>query len=91
MAAKRNEVASSELLKRLREAVTGKAETVPNGWRTAIQLSKEIGKSSSHTGKLIQSGLKAGVLERRIFRIQTDQRGVFPTWHYKETKRSGGS
>lgn len=71
--------------------MSGRAEDVPSGWFTAVQLSKNFNKSSSHTGKLIKSGLEAGVLERKIFRIETDQRGVFPTWHYRETKKSGGS
>jgi hypothetical protein len=84
-------MASSELLRKLKEAISGKAEDVPPGWFTAVELSKSFRKSSSHTGKLIKSGLEAGVLERRIFRIETDQRGVFPTWHYRETKRSEGS
>lgn len=91
MAAKRNEVASATLLRRLKEAISGKAEDVPPGWFTAVQLSKNFGKSSSHTGKLIKSGLEAGVLERKLFRIRSDQRGVFSIWHYKETKKSGGS
>ena len=84
MAAERKRVASSELLKRLKNAINNTEEQVPDGWKTAWQLQQEWGLSQAHTGRLIRNGVAKGILEARKFRIATERRGVFPTQFYRK-------
>lgn len=84
MAAKRKGLASSELLRRLKNAINNTEEQVPDGWKTAWQLQQEWGMSQAHTGRLIRNGVAKGILEARKFRISTERRGVFPTEHYRK-------
>lgn len=84
MAPARKRVASSELLKRLKNAINNTEEQVPDGWKTAWQLQQEWGMSPAHTGRLIRAGVQKGILEARKFRVSTERRGVFPTEHYRK-------
>lgn len=84
MAAKRKGLASSELLKRLKDALNNTEQQVPDGWKTAWQLQNEWDLSPAHTGRLIRAGVEKGIFETRKFRIATERRGVFPTQHYRK-------
>jgi len=84
MAAARKRVASSELLKRLKDAINNTEQQVPDGWKTACQLQEEWGLSPAYTGRLIRNGVAKGILEARKFRIATERRGVFPTQFYRK-------
>lgn len=83
MAAKRTALASAELLRQLKGAISNVEEKVPEGWVTAWQLQAEWGLSQAHTGRLIRAGVENGMIEARKFRIRTN-RGVFPTQHYRK-------
>jgi len=84
MAPKRTALASAELLKQLKGAISNVEEQVPEGWQTAWQLQSEWGLSPAHTGRLIRVGVAEGILEARKFRVKTERRGVFPTQHYRK-------
>lgn len=77
---------STELLKRLREAIRKDEELVPDGWKTAANLSKEWGISLPHTHRMIKRGVDLGVMEQRKFRVSSRGRGVYPLWHYRSKK-----
>jgi predicted transcriptional regulator len=87
MATKRKAMDSSELLKSLRSALFV-ADKVPDGWYTLRQLSKEWNVSGSHAYRLTRKAVEAGLMQQDRFRIQTEKRGIYPTWHYRSRKAS---
>ncbi|MBC8324327.1 MAG: hypothetical protein H8E27_01700 [Verrucomicrobia subdivision 3 bacterium] len=60
----------------------GAPESVPSGWYTVAEIAGQLGKSYSHTGRMLCASVRAGIIERRQFRIQTP-RGLYPTNHFK--------
>lgn len=75
---------SSKLLTALRDALKGRHEEVPDGWKTVHQLADEWQFSVSHTSRLITMGVRKGFIEARRFRITNGNRGVFPVQHYRQ-------
>lgn len=84
MAAGRDKVGSSQLLTALRDALKGREDVVPEGWKTVHQLADEWQFSVSHTSRLITMGVRKGFVEARRFRIINGNRGVFPVQHYRQ-------
>jgi Fic family protein len=82
MAAERTELASAELLKRLRAAIQHQAESVPEGWLTANQWSNLWQISSNAAGIILNKSVKLGLMDTKKFRIDTKTRGNYPTPHY---------
>lgn len=58
-------------------------DVVPEGWLTAIQLGKLLGKDRSTVTTLLQAALREGRAEVRKFRVSSGQRGIYPTPHYR--------
>lgn len=58
-------------------------DVVPEGWLTAIQLGKLLGKDRSTVTTLLQAALREGRAEVKKFRIPAGQRGIYPTPHYR--------
>lgn len=85
MAAKRTEMDSAELLKKLRFAIQKQAEEVPEGWKTANQWSDEWGISPNAAGQVLGRAIKIGLMQSKKFRIDTKTRGNYPTLHYYPT------
>lgn len=77
---------SSELLRRLRDAISRNEEMVPDGWRTTADLSIEWKMSIPHVQRLVRKGVDMGMMEQKKFRISTKGRGVYPVWHYRSRK-----
>lgn len=63
-----------------------KLDVVPEGWMTAIELGKLLGKDRSTITGLLQSAIKEGRAEVKKFRIAAGQRGIYPTPHYRLLK-----
>lgn len=61
-------------------------DVVPEGWMTALQLGKLLGKDRSTITGLLQAAIKEGRAEVRKFRVQSGQRGIYPTPHYRLVK-----
>lgn len=87
METERDEVASSELLKRLRNAINNQPDLVPPEWKTAVQYAKEWNVTPNAASIILRRGLDVGMMECRKFRIQTGGRGNYPTQHYREVKK----
>jgi Fic family protein len=85
MATERTELASAELLRRLRSAIQHQAESVPEGWLTANQWSDQWKISANAAGIVLNQSVKLGLMETKKFRIDTKTRGNYPTPHYKPT------
>jgi hypothetical protein len=70
----------------LQDALKAEDDVVPEGWETADQISVKIGKSFSHTAKLLSDAARRGAIERRAFKITT---GLVrrPVSHYREIQR----
>ena len=83
MAAKRTEMDSAELLKRLRAAIQHQAESVPKGWLTASEWSNLWKLSPNAAGLVLSKSVRLGLMETKKFRIDTKTRGNYPTPHYK--------
>ena len=66
----------------LRELRRDEAEEPPEGWKTANQIAGEIGRSRSHTVKMLQHAIELGSAERRIYQEWKGTR-MFPTPHYR--------
>jgi hypothetical protein len=60
----------------------GGIETVPDGWKTARQMSDESGYRQAQTQRIIAMSIEAGRLEKRVFRIMAGER-VYPVPHYR--------
>lgn len=61
-------------------------DEVPPGWLTALQLGKLLGKDRSTITGLLQAAIKEGRAEVKKFRVQSGQRGIYPTPHYRLLK-----
>jgi hypothetical protein len=70
----------------LQNALRDDDEIVPEGWETAEQIAVKIGKSLSHTGKMLCDATKRGAIECHRFKITT---GMVrrPVAHYREIER----
>jgi hypothetical protein len=70
----------------LQDALKCDDEIVPDGWDSAETIAAKIGKSLSHTGKLLSDATRKGAIECRKFRITT---GMVrrPVAHYREIPR----
>lgn len=79
---------SAQLLKHLRDAIACKIDEVPDGWKTTFQWANEWGISSNAAGILLSRAIKVGAVERKLFRIKTDGRGVYPTPHYRKANKA---
>ena len=58
-------------------------DDVPDGWLTAQGWADLRGVSRPHTSRLLKTGVDAGRVEVRKFRVTTSGRGVYPTQHYR--------
>ena len=47
-----------------------RAEVVPPGWYTKIEISRQWGKSDVYTNKILTRMIKAGGAERKVFSIR---------------------
>jgi predicted transcriptional regulator len=66
----------------LQDALKSNDEVVPEGWKTREEISKEIGKSLSHTAQLLLAATKSGAIERRKYRASGQS-----VFHYREIER----
>lgn len=61
---------------------SGTVETVPPGWKTTLQIAKELGTSRQTATSHISYLVSEGRAEYKKFRIQTPAR-VLPVPHYR--------
>lgn len=61
-------------------------DVVPEGWLTAAQIAKLIGKNRNTASKYLCDAVKERRAEMKKFRVPAGQRGVYPTPHYRLTK-----
>jgi hypothetical protein len=48
------------------------ADQVPKGWKTIIDISKEIDKSESHTAKIVRDMKERGLVDTQTFKLLRD-------------------
>jgi len=84
METKRNRMESSELLRKLKDAIQLKADTVPEGYKTVKDWAKAWSLSRAHAEKLLKIGVESGVVDSKQFRIPIDGRKTYPVYHYRE-------
>jgi len=75
---------SSELLRKLKDAIQLKADTVPEGYKTVKDWAKAWSLSRAHAEKLLKIGVESGVVDSKQFRIPIDGRKTYPVYHYRE-------
>lgn len=63
-----------------------RAEPVPEGWKTSEQWAFEAGRATCTTAAILLNGVKAGIVERRYFTIETGC-GVRKVWHYRMVEK----
>ncbi len=61
-------------------------DEVPPGYHTANQLADKLAKNRNSINRQLGELVKAGRAEVKKFRIQTGQRGLYPTPHYRLLK-----
>lgn len=61
-------------------------EAIPDGWLTAAQIAKLIGKNRNTASKYLCDAIRDGRAEMKKFRVPAGQRGLYPTPHYRLTK-----
>jgi len=76
------EKTANEWLELIQRAVLTKTDEVPLGFKTVQTISKEIGKSDCQTRRYLNQAIKKGLVESKIFRIETGQK-IFPVPHFK--------
>lgn len=63
-------------------ATSATADEVPPGWLRMDEIAKLLGKSESHTFKLLAAATREGRCETASFRVQRGSR-VLPHKHYR--------
>jgi hypothetical protein len=61
-------------------------DEVPTGYYTAVELADTLGKNRNSINRQLGELVKTGRAEVKKFRIQTGQRGLYPTPHYRLLK-----
>jgi hypothetical protein len=72
----------SEWATLLEESLQRKGELIPEGWLSTKQIAGDLGKSHSHTVKLVGEWLSSGKLEKRMFMVAFDS-GAKPVPFYR--------
>ena len=72
-------------LAKLARKVLLQPDKVPPGWETSEQIAKKNGYSESRARALLIAGIRAGLIERKKFRLSA-RGNVFPISHYREKK-----
>lgn len=80
---------ANALLADLQDALAGKPDKVPPGFKTAKAWAEEWDKSRNHTLKLLAAGVAKDILETDKFRIMTAG-GLKPVPHYRRKRNNGG-
>jgi hypothetical protein len=75
-----------DLYDRLRLALNGVPEKPATGYRTTLQWSEKWKTNIRTTQRLIQAGVKQGIMTMQVYRIATARRGLLPVEHYAEKK-----
>jgi len=60
-----------------------KSDVVPEGWFTSARLAEMLGKQRSSIMRMMQTAVREGRAEVKLFRVEAGQRGVYPTPHYR--------
>lgn len=62
-------------------------EEVPKGWKTAKQLSAELGRSPARVLVHLKEGIEAGLVKKRYFKIKTGETSREVMHFFIETKK----
>jgi hypothetical protein len=73
----------NSLLKQIQDVSHKRSDTVPPGWKTLKELSKEWGKARNTAEHTLKRGIAAKVIEVKVFRI-FDGRTLRKTKHYRQ-------
>lgn len=72
----------NSLFKQLSDAIAGKPDVVPKGYKTTQQWANEWGISRPHANKLICAGVSQGIMGKKTLRTRRDDGRVIGTLHY---------
>jgi predicted transcriptional regulator len=75
-------MSANEWASAITEALSNKADKVPDGWKTASELEDVFQRSRRVVATKIAHLKKQGLVESRKFTILTN-RGLYPEPHYK--------
>lgn len=75
-------LAAAAILAEIQAVVSPAADKVPENWKTTHAWARLWNKSYSHSVKLVATAMRAGVMERKEFRVMTDAGVVKPIPHY---------
>lgn len=78
-----NQMDSAELLRRIRDEINCKVEVPGPEWKTSRQWMQEWGMQLSQTNRMISIAVRAGIMERKVFRVSCDGRPHYPVPHYR--------
>lgn len=56
---------------------------IPEGFKTSKQWAQEKGRSESHMARMLNAGVKQGVVEMEVFTLQNASGKCWPTPHYR--------
>ena len=73
---------AKELLRMLTEELNGSPETPPPGFLRRLEWEKAWGCSDGQAKKLLDAGMRAGIIEMRRFRVRCAH-GVVSVPHYR--------
>lgn len=76
----------SELFKRLRRALQGPADKIPEGWRTVAQWAELWGISGVQARDYLKAGERDGIVEACKLRVDTGDY-LRPVIHFREVKQ----
>lgn len=81
-------LSASAILAEIQAVASPAADKVPERWKTTHVWSKLWNKSYSHSVRLVSTATRAGLMERKEFRVMTDAGVVKPTPHYACVEKS---
>ena len=72
---------SNDLARKLKEALSGKIDQVPQGWMSYEDLGKLLRVQPRRTREIASAAINSGLLERKRFRLR-DKNGVAQMFTY---------
>ena len=70
-------------LEMLQNALAGQPDKIPSGFKTKYQWAEEWNVKPKRALEKITAGIRAGLVERKKFRIINGALGLYPVPHYK--------
>lgn len=84
---KQSSDSANKWLRAIKDLNSRNEDDVPAGWRTIAQIAKDTQKSYSRVRECVSALVSLKKVKCKKFRVATERRGPYPTWHYYLTDK----